>query len=82
MDVESEAAELLDVHRSTGSQIFVEVFYKGLPDNHILCSWLEWLQTRGASLSRVVVFSWIFGSVLDNPVNKLVSFEIGVLTSR
>ena len=73
LDVEGEATKLLDVHGSSGSDVFVDVFDEGLPDDHVLGLWLKWLEAWGASLGGVVVLSWVLGSILENPANTNVS---------
>ena len=73
LDVECEATELLDVHGSSGSDVLVDVFDEGLPDDHVLGLWLKWLEAWGASLGGVVVLSWVLSSILENPANTNVS---------
>ena len=67
-DVKCKAAKLLNVHRSSGFDVFANIFDQGLPNNNHLCFGLEWFQVRCSSGGRMVMLSRVLIAVLEDPL--------------
>jgi len=68
LHVVSESTEFLNVDRLSCLNVVSNILDQSFPDDDVLCFWLKRFQVRCSSLSRVVVLSWIFVSVLKNPM--------------
>lgn len=65
-----ECSELLDINTSTSPDIVTKIFNQSFPNDDHLGLWLQWLQISYSSLSWIVVLSWVFISILENPMKK------------
>jgi len=71
LHVVSKCTESFDIDRSSSSNIVAHILDQGFPNNYKLRLWLEWFEIGLGSLSGLVVLSWIFMTIFQDPVNDL-----------
>ena len=67
--------------------MLLNVLNEGLPNDEVLCLWLQWFHTGRSSICGHVVLSWILIAVFQNPIQdkvnqQLVSLSIYVYGSN
>ena len=59
----SESTKILNIYRSTGHHLFLQVFSQSFPDDKELSLGLKRFEIGSSSLSRIVVLAWILIAV-------------------
>jgi len=79
LNIECETTKFLNIDWSSSSDVVADVLNQSFPNDQELCLWLEWFQIWWGSLSRLIMFTWVFVSVGKDPIDNLFDMHFFLL---